>query len=59
MSKPETPFTKKQIYESIQGMYIGDDNTINVHISNLRKKLAQYSNDSYIKTVWGIGFMLV
>lgn len=59
MSKPETPFTKNQIYESIQGMYIGDDNTINVHISNLRKKLAQYSNDSYIKTVWGIGFMLV
>ena len=59
MSKPETPFTKKQIYESIQGIYMGDDNTINVHISNLRKKLAQYSNESYIKTVWGIGFMLV
>lgn len=59
LTQPETPFTKRQLYETLQGLYIGDDNTINVHISNLRKKLSLYSDDSYIKTVWGIGFMLV
>ncbi|UEX90193.1 response regulator transcription factor [Staphylococcus ratti] len=59
IASPETPFTKRQIYEVIQGVYLGDDNTVNVHVSNLRKKLAQHTTDTYIKTVWGIGFMLV
>lgn len=59
LTQPETPFTKRQLYEALQGLYVGDDNTINVHISNLRKKLNLYTDDPYIKTVWGIGFMLV
>lgn len=35
------------------------ENAINVHISNLRKKIAAIDNSkSYIKTVWGIGFKM-
>ena len=37
---------------------MGDDNTVNVHISNLRAKLAKASDREYIKTVWGIGFKM-
>ena len=37
----------------------GTENAINVHISNLRKKIAAIDNSkSYIKTVWGIGFKM-
>ena len=60
MRNPERAFSKKDIYESIwKGTYFGDDNTISVHISNLRKKIAELTSDEYIKTIWGIGFMLV
>ncbi|MBK3493488.1 response regulator transcription factor [Viridibacillus sp. YIM B01967] len=60
MRNPERAFSKKDIYESIwKGTYFGDDNTISVHISNLRKKIAELTSHEYIKTIWGIGFMLV
>ena len=59
IKSPERPISKRTLYEKTQGMYLGDDNTINVHVSNLRKKIAQHTNESYIKTVWGIGFMLI
>ncbi|MDV6377134.1 response regulator transcription factor [Sporosarcina sp. GW1-11] len=60
MRHPERAFSKKEIYESIwKGTYFGDDNTISVHISNLRKKIAECTSDEYIQTIWGIGFMLV
>ncbi|GGP09018.1 response regulator transcription factor [Oceanobacillus neutriphilus] len=60
ISHPEHAFSKKEIYEKIwRGTYVGDDNTISVHISNLRRKIAEITSDEYIKTIWGIGFMLV
>ncbi|MGM0213486.1 response regulator transcription factor [Enterococcus sp. AZ109] len=60
MERPEHAFSKSEIYEAIwKGTYLGDDNTISVHISNLRKKIALYTEEEYIKTIWGIGFMLV
>ncbi|QHW35980.1 response regulator transcription factor [Staphylococcus ursi] len=59
MSQPENAFSKQKIYEKVQGIYFGDDNTINVHISNIRKKISKHTNETYIKTVWGIGFMLI
>ncbi len=56
---PEKVFTKEQLYQDIwKTGYYGEDNTINVHISNLRKKIKEYDDDSYIKTVWGIGFKI-
>src|SRR5699024_9037792 len=52
-------FTKQEIYEYVwNDDYYGDDKTINVHISNIRKKIKQYTDDEYIKTVWGIGFKM-
>ncbi len=57
---PKKVFTKSNLYQSIWGddVYI-DDNTLNVHISNLRNKIAKFDKDEeYIETVWGIGFRL-
>ena len=59
MSHPRKVFTREQLYESAWGgEYMGDDNTVNVHISNLRSKLSKVSDREYIKTVWGIGFKM-
>ncbi|NCB63897.1 MAG: response regulator transcription factor [Clostridia bacterium] len=56
MRSPKKVFTREQLYESVWGgEYMGDDNTVNVHISNLRSKLGK---GEYIKTVWGIGFKM-
>ena len=35
-----------------------DENSLKVHISNIRKKIKQYSSHNYIEAVWGIGFKL-
>jgi DNA-binding response OmpR family regulator len=38
---------------------MGDDNTINVHISKLRAKLAALDPQTdYITTVWGVSFKM-
>ena len=59
MEHPKKVFTREQLYEQVWGgTYMGDDNTVNVHISNLRSKLAKASSAEYIKTVWGIGFKM-
>ena len=59
MSHPKKVYTREQLYESVWGgEYMGDDNTVNVHISNLRSKLGKVSDREYIKTVWGIGFKM-
>ena len=36
-----------------------DENSIKVHISNLRKKIRQITDKEYIEAVWGIGYKLV
>jgi DNA-binding response OmpR family regulator len=60
MNNPERALSKKEIYESIwKGTYYGDDNTISVHVSNLRKKISEITTEEYIKTIWGVGFMLI
>lgn len=59
MEHPKKVFSRGQIYEQVWGEdFFGDDNTVNVHVSNLRSKIAKYSNQEYIKTVWGFGFKL-
>lgn len=56
---PRRVFTKQMIYEYAWGEeYLAEDKTINVHISNIRSKLKKSGTDSYIQTVWGIGFKL-
>jgi len=60
LEQPKKVFTKSQLYEKIWGNdYMTEDNALNVHVSNLRKKIKQYdSENDYIETVWGIGFKL-
>lgn len=57
---PKKVFTRANLFEQVwEGEFLGDDNTVNVHISNLRSKLAKADPDTeYIKTVWGIGFKM-
>ncbi|MDQ0164835.1 response regulator transcription factor [Bacillus horti] len=60
INHPERAFSKREIYERTwKRTYLGDDNTISVHVSNLRKKMAEITADEYIKTIWGVGFMLI
>ncbi|WP_026674889.1 response regulator transcription factor [Alkalihalobacterium bogoriense] len=60
INNPERALSKKEIYERIwTGTYYGDDNTISVHVSNLRKKISEITTEEYIKTIWGVGFILV
>lgn len=59
LAHPKKVFTREQIYQQVWGEeYMGDDNTVNVHVSNLRAKLGKASDTEYIKTVWGIGFKM-
>lgn len=35
-----------------------DENSLRVHISNLRKKIRNYTEYEYIESIWGIGFKI-
>jgi DNA-binding response OmpR family regulator len=60
MTNSNKVFTKNNLYESVWGgEFLGDDNTVNVHISKIRAKLNVISSGTeYIQTVWGIGFKM-
>ena len=59
MEAPGRVFSKEALYEAVwKNGYYGEDNTISVHISNIRKKIAVITPQEYISTVWGIGYKL-
>ena len=60
MSHPNRVYTKNNIFESVwEEEFVGEDNAVNVHISNIRQKLAKIDpEETYIQTVWGIGFKM-
>lgn len=59
MLHPDKVYSKQEIYDyAWNDVYIGEDKTVNVHISNIRKKLREAADDDYIETVWGIGFKM-
>jgi len=59
MKNPKKTYTKAELYESVwNDVYYYEDNTINVHVSNLRNKLKKVSGREHIETVWGIGYRL-
>lgn len=57
MENPKKVFSKSAVLDYIEN-YVpdGEESSVSVHISNLRKKLEEASGESYIETVWGIGF---
>ena len=60
LKSPSKVFSKTNIFESVWGeTYFCEDNTVNVHMSNLRSKLRKANADQhYIQTVWGQGYRL-
>ena len=60
MRYPDKIFSKANLFQSIWDTeYLNEDNTLNVHISNLRNKMKELCPDEeYIDTVWGIGYRL-
>lgn len=60
LQNPEKVYSRESLYEQVwNGGYYGENNTVNVHISNIRKKLKKADPDNeYIQTVYGIGFKL-
>lgn len=57
---PQKVFSKNELYEyAWEEYYIGEDKTINVHISNIRGKIKKVSERECIETVWGLGFRLL
>ena len=57
---PKKIFTKEELYELVwEDTYLPGDNTLNTHLSNLRKKLTQLDPEQeYIETIWGVGVRL-
>lgn len=57
--RPKKVFTKQELFEVAwnEECFI-EEKAINVHVSNIRGKLKPTGTDSYIETVWGIGFKL-
>ena len=57
---PNQVFSKRALYEHVWGeCYDGQESTVSAHVSNLRAKLKESGTESYIQTVWGIGFRFV
>ncbi len=54
---PKKIYTKEELFELVwEEPYLLGDNTLNTHLSNLRKKLAQLDpTEEYIETIWGLG----
>ncbi|MCI8544494.1 MAG: response regulator transcription factor [Lachnospiraceae bacterium] len=60
LQAPEKVFSRESLYELVwQNGYYGENNTVNVHVSNLRRKIKEADAlEEYIQTVYGIGFKL-
>lgn len=59
MKHPKKVFSKEEIFEyAWDELYMGETKTLDVHISNIRKKLKKVTDKEYIETVWGIGYRL-
>lgn len=59
LRNPKQVFSKEDIFEyAWDEPYMGETKTLDVHISNIRKKIREVASDEYIETVWGIGYRL-
>ena len=59
LDNPGKVFSKRNLFESVTGdNYLSEENTMNVHMSNLRKKIAKITDEPYIDTVYGMGYRM-
>lgn len=57
---PKQVITKTKLLETLgmAGTVECDENSLKVHISNIRKKIKKVTNKECIESVWGIGFKI-
>ena len=59
LTHPHKVFSKAEIFEyAWEEAYMGETKTLDVHISNIRKKIKSVTSKEYIETIWGIGYRL-
>ena len=59
LKHPKKVFSKEEIFEyAWEEAYMGETKTLDVHISNIRKKIKSVTSREYIETIWGIGYRL-
>lgn len=59
MEHPKQVFAKEDIFEyAWDEPYMGETKTLDVHISNIRKKIKKLTDEECIETVWGIGYKM-
>ena len=57
LKHPKKVFSKEEIFEyAWEEAYMGETKTLDVHISNIRKKIKSVTSKEYIETIWGIGY---
>ena len=59
MLSPSQVISKSKLLDAISNDTLDcDENSLKVHISNIRKKIKSITSDEYIDSVWGIGFKM-
>lgn len=59
LKHPKKVFSKEEIFEyAWEEAYMGETKMLDVHISNIRKKIKSVTSKEYIETIWGIGYRL-
>lgn len=59
LTNPTKVFSKEDIFSyAWDDYYMGETKTLDVHISNIRKKIRKMTEYEYIETIWGIGYRL-
>ncbi len=59
LKNPNKLYSKANLFESVWNEpYYAEDNTLKVHVSNLRNKIKKHDPDEYIETIWGMGYKL-
>jgi DNA-binding response OmpR family regulator len=58
-SHPRRVFSTEEIFQLVwKEKYYSSNNTVMVHISNLREKLEKHMGYKIIQTVWGVGYKI-
>ena len=53
-------FSKEKIYERVRGYdAAGDSSIVAEHVRRIRGKIAQYTDQEVIRTVWGVGYQWI
>lgn len=59
IKRPNQPISKARLFEEAWGHGNVDENSVNVYINLLRKKIEDDPRDPrFIQTIWGVGYML-